>query len=262
MYRDSEPGKDGFKDFVEGLREFIGELQEADVEIIPERAEKIKGTFNAFRRIIKGKNVKSELKFGEPLKTNVSATISGDELVVTDPKEFMDIIDRTYGTPAFCMNENNKVEFGMMFGGIYKVIAPKFQNKYLEDEDEIFKDRQKYQKICQNKNADNRLINTADLLKIRIAEAGLNKDITLEILDLSMLMDFIIENLPGDSGSEIDVVVKDEDTLGFIIREFDLNLNDLIGDFGVIARASEEIVVREIPNDKNKRIELEFVVPF
>lgn len=233
-----------------------------DVKIIPERAAKLERDLEDFKEVVTGKNITFNAEFGKPFKDDASISIEGDNLVITNPREFTNITDRIFGAIDFYRGRDGGVVIGATYRGVYEVSNKQYEDIYLETEEEILVDRIRNAPEGQNKNAENRLINTFDLLRIRMMEAGLEDEIPAEIFTLTLTMDEMLENLLGDFDSEIDVVIKDDNHIGFIIREFDLTINDIVVSFETMANASEEIRIKAIPDDEEERVEIEFVVRF
>ena len=251
-----------FDEWAEAIRDVAEEIQAMDVKIIPERAAKLERDLEDFKEVVTGNNITFNAEFGKPFKDDASISIEGDNLVITNPREFTNITDRIFGAIDFYRGRDGGVVIGATYRGVYEVSNKQYEDIYLETEEEILVDRIRNAPLGQNKNAENRLINTFDLLKIRMMEAGLEDEIPAEIFTLTLTMDEMLENLLGDFDSEIDVVIKDDNHIGFIIREFDLTINDIVVSFETMANASEEIRIRAIPNDEEERVETEFVVRF
>lgn len=252
--------EDEVDEFIEFLKEHGDFFDNMETEIIPERAEKVERDMEALKEFVDGENLTFETLFGEPFKNNASIIIKGDSLVITDPKAFVKITNNIYGNICFYEDEDGKTTLEISCLGVYKILTEGHENKYLEDEEEIFNDRLENKIILQNENIQNRLLYTFDLLTIKLQEAGIEEDLPMEFLTLAMTMDDIIEDLPGLFGTEIDVDIIDDDKIGFIIREVDLRANDIAGDFELMAHYSDEILIQTIPDDENGRVEMVFVV--
>ena len=251
-----------FDEWAEAIRDVAEEIQAMDVKIIPERAAKLERDLEDFKEVVTGRNITFNAEFGKPFKGDAAISIEGDNLVITNPREFTNITDRIFGVIAICSCDNGRVSISATYRGVYEVSNKKYEDTYLKTEEEILVDRIRNKPVGQNENAGNRLINTFDLLKIRMMETELEEEVSTEIFTLTLTMDEILENLHGDFDSEIDVVIKDDNHIGFIIREFDLTINDIVVSFETMANASEEIRIRAIPNDEENRVEVEFVVKF
>lgn len=257
--KDYDDEFEGLDEFIELLKECYDEIEDVDVEIIPERAEKVMKDLEALKNVVTGKNITFSMEFGKPFKHDVCIWIKGKNLIIKDPEKFVEITSNIYGNIDFSTDEEGEVEIGILYKGVYEILDGRFENNYIEGEEEILDDRLK-NRIMQNENAKNRLINTRELLRIRMHEAGLKEEIPTKIVTVTQAMDGIVEHLWGEFGSEIDVIVREDKRIGFIIREVDLDINDITGDFEYIAKMSDIIYIRDVPRDRNGRVEVEFVV--